>query len=78
MIEMKIRFNSNHINHINYEALNAFTILSCEARSAGKNPPVIPITSAKIMVLRMTEGERLKLNASSVNDPKFSVEITKS
>src|SRR5882762_2431584 len=56
------------------DALRAFTIFRRDARTAGRKPPIIPITTAKMNVLFMTEGERLKPNASSVNVPKFSVE----
>ena len=47
------------------------------ARTEGKNPPIIPIITAKIIELNTIEDERLKLNDISENEPKFNVDTLK-
>ena len=47
------------------------------ARTAGKNPPKMPITSEKIRVPIMISGDIRKPKASSENEEKFVVEKLK-
>ena len=48
-----------------------------EARTAGRKPPSKPISREKPSEVATIDGDSAKENASSVNEPKFSVEIEK-
>ncbi len=54
---------------------SASTIFKREARTAGRNPPTIPMINEKISACITRNGESLKLNASSENVFQFIVEI---
>src|SRR5882762_1012954 len=58
-----------------HAARSALTMFRRAARSAGRNPPTIPITKAKIMADAITLGERAKPTATSEKLAKLSVEI---
>jgi hypothetical protein len=47
------------------------------ARTAGKKPPMSPMSKENPSDVAMMEGERAKENASSEKEPKFKVEIVK-
>ena len=47
------------------------------ARTAGKNPPINPISRENPIDVAMIEGDRAKEKASSEKEPKLSVEIVK-
>lgn len=47
------------------------------ARTAGKKPPINPMSKEKPRDIAMMDGERAKENASSEKEPKFKVEIVK-
>src|SRR5258706_16359616 len=57
---------------------SAATIFFRAARQAGRKPPTTPMARANIADESAMFGERTKLNASSVNDPKLTVEMSKS
>src|SRR5262245_54511839 len=47
------------------------------ARTAGKNPPMSPMSKEKLRDIAMMDGESAKEKASSEKEPKFKVEIVK-
>lgn len=76
-------FSSVFLNNYNvviknlYSALKACKIFILAARTEGRNPPRNPIATANSKDEIIIVGERAKLNASSENEPKLSVEIEK-
>ena len=64
-------------NLIFYDARSALTIFIREARTDGRNPPIIPIITENTSELMTIDGESEKLKASSANEPKFIIEILK-
>ena len=47
------------------------------ALTAGKNPPMSPMSKEKPRDVAMMDGERAKEKANSEKEPKFKVEIVK-
>lgn len=47
------------------------------ARTAGKKPPISPMSREKPSDVAMIDGEMAKEKASSEKEPKFKVEIVK-
>jgi hypothetical protein len=47
------------------------------ARTAGKKPPIRPISRENPSEITLIDGDKAKENASSVKEPKFNVEIVK-
>ena len=47
------------------------------ARTAGKKPPMSPMSKEKPRDVAMMDGERAKEKANSEKEPKFNVEIVK-
>ena len=60
-----------------YTARNAWVIFNRAARTAGKKPPMRPISNEKPRALAAIDGDSAKENASSENEPKFSVDMVK-
>ncbi len=52
-------------------------IFNREARSAGKKPPITPMSKENPSDVAMIEGDSAKEKASSENEPKFKVEMLK-
>src|SRR5581483_8257923 len=60
---------------INQDARSASKIFLRAAQTAGRNPPISPITRAKSIDSKMMAGERVNRKASSEKVLKFMVEI---
>ncbi len=58
-----------------YADRSALRIFKRDARTAGRNPPTMPISNANRSVETMTDGARVNPNASSEKVPKLVVEI---
>src|SRR5215204_1118825 len=52
-------------------------IFNRDARSAGKKPPIRPMSREKPTDVAMIEGDNANEKASSENEPKFNVEMLK-
>src|SRR5213078_1559486 len=57
-----------------YDARSALTMFKRAARTAGRNPPTTPITSANTKALQTTPGVSANPNPISEKLPKLSVE----
>jgi hypothetical protein len=60
-----------------YADLKAFTIFNRAARTAGRNPPTIPINTEKNSDQPTMAGDNENENSSSEKELKFSVDMEK-